>query len=409
MSSRVAVVLSGAAARGAFQAGALEVILPALEAQGHTPTIFIGTSAGAINAALWGQSAHLGYKAAGAQVVDTWSTMGREDVIAHPLRTLLLSGTPAFLSSSLGLGNGVTSIFDTSALADTAAEVLDGEQLAANVRDGTIDAVGVVATRLPPPGAEPTSQAPAHARTVVFLDSTLDTAAVADPVRGVDVAVGPVRPEHVLASAAIPIAFPPVRIEEPAPFRGWYSDGGVRLNTPLRPAVALEADRILVVSAMSTGADGPPQPPDEIGDTPTIADTGAAVLHSVLADQITEDLHTLRSINLRLARAATPEGVPGESDVEPGHRTIPVMVVSPSPGELGLLAEQCATRGRGPLGLWRSSDLYALNHLLRGLGDGPGRRELLSYVMFDESYFTAQIALGAAAAERALRDGWQLG
>ena len=52
----VAIVLTGAAARGAFQAGAPSRIAPALERQGLRPSIYLGTSAGAINAALWGRT-----------------------------------------------------------------------------------------------------------------------------------------------------------------------------------------------------------------------------------------------------------------------------------------------------------------------------------------------------------------
>lgn len=411
MSKRVAVVLSGAAARGAFQAGALQTLIPALTAEGYDLRIFLGTSAGSINAALWGQSAHLGAEAAGAEVVRTWSKMGQANVIANPLRTVVFGGTPRFLASSAGLGAGVTSLLDTTPLARTAAEVLSPAQLARNVRDGTLDAVGVVATRLPPPSRRSQREAPSFARTVVFLDSTIDVAPVADPDRNVDVAPGRIDAAHVLASSAIPIAFPPVWVPAPALHQGWYSDGGVRLNTPLRPAVALGADRLLVVSAMSTDPGRATPLAADSDPMPAIADTSAQVLHSVLGDQLTEDLATLSSVNRAVAAAASEPGarLPVRSDGSV-CRAIPVMVASPEPGELGLLAQKTLTEslGSSPLSRLRSTDLYALDRLLRGLGDGPGRRELLSYVMFDERYFTAQAELGRQAAKRALAAGWSL-
>jgi NTE family protein len=55
-----------------------------------------------------------------------------------------------------------------------------------------------------------------------------------------EVAIGP---EHALASAAIPFLFPAVQIDEVC-----YTDGGLRQNTPLNPALRLGADRVLVVS-----------------------------------------------------------------------------------------------------------------------------------------------------------------
>ena len=48
----VGVVLPGGGARGAYEVGALSVLLPALQARGERVSVWCGTSVGAINAAL---------------------------------------------------------------------------------------------------------------------------------------------------------------------------------------------------------------------------------------------------------------------------------------------------------------------------------------------------------------------
>ena len=52
----VAVVLPGGGARGAYEVGALSVLLPALEARGERVAIWCGTSVGAINATMFASS-----------------------------------------------------------------------------------------------------------------------------------------------------------------------------------------------------------------------------------------------------------------------------------------------------------------------------------------------------------------
>lgn len=48
---QIGLVLAGRGARGAYEVGALSVLLPALEAQGERVSVIIGTSAGALNGA----------------------------------------------------------------------------------------------------------------------------------------------------------------------------------------------------------------------------------------------------------------------------------------------------------------------------------------------------------------------
>src|SRR6185295_10477257 len=49
--------------------------------------------------------------------------------------------------------------------------------------------------------------------------------------------------QHALASAAIPILFRAVKLED-----DWHCDGGLRQNVPLSPARRLGAGRVLVIN-----------------------------------------------------------------------------------------------------------------------------------------------------------------
>lgn len=50
---------------------------------------------------------------------------------------------------------------------------------------------------------------------------------------------------------------------------------------------------------------------------------------------------------------------------------------------------------------------WLVGQAIRGAGDALGRRELLSYLLFDEEYFAAGIELGRRTAVAALSRGWE--
>src|ERR1700737_585540 len=56
---RVGLVLAGGGARGSYERGALSVLLPSLHERGELPSIFVGTSVGAINATSVAATSHL--------------------------------------------------------------------------------------------------------------------------------------------------------------------------------------------------------------------------------------------------------------------------------------------------------------------------------------------------------------
>jgi len=203
------------------------------------------------------------------------------------------------------------------------------------------------------------------------------------------------------------VAFPPIRLTVPDTAAGWYMDGGIRLNTPLHPAVGLGATHIVVISATATTYSDP-QPPHPDQPVPDIADAAAQVLNAALADRTTEDIKALLRTN-RLVSQTAEAGCPEVLTAEGGraYRQIKLMTVSPPAGRMGRIATSIFKKKTGGLRRISELDNWLLGQAIRGAGDSVGRQELLSYLFFDEDYFKAGIQLGRQMASDALAAGWQ--
>jgi NTE family protein len=69
---KIALVLAGGGARGAYEAGALTVLLPELERRGQRPAMVFGTSVGALNAAFIAATAHLPTEQVAQAAIEIW-------------------------------------------------------------------------------------------------------------------------------------------------------------------------------------------------------------------------------------------------------------------------------------------------------------------------------------------------
>src|SRR5207244_12512377 len=78
----VALVLSGGGARGAYEMGALSVLLPELERLGERPTVLVGTSVGAFNSAYLAARAHVPAAQLVEEALHSWSSIRHRDVLA---------------------------------------------------------------------------------------------------------------------------------------------------------------------------------------------------------------------------------------------------------------------------------------------------------------------------------------
>ena len=381
---RVAVVVAGAGARGGYEAGVLSVLIPRLHDMGVNISMYVGTSAGAINATIFAALSHLPPAEQAQRALDVWRGLKISDVFESPVIT-----SPGialrFIGQTLRVpGLRLTSLLDTEPLRRKAETAIDWNQLRSNIDNQTLT-LAVAAT------------SGDNSRTVVFVDRSPDAGPLppSDDGRPIDYVHAEIGPEHVLASSAIPIAFPPIQIGT-----GWYLDGGVRLNAPLKPAISLGADALIVVATHPFEEPAPapqanPPPPDVDNMVVQLIDT-------VLVDRMVEDARTLCKVNTLIG--------PVDAVTRSGRRyeKKPLLFVGPpSRATLGQKAIEVFARQR-PHGevveTLRRYELRLLGHALSG--DGARRGDLFSYLYFDRDFIEESIALGRQHAkhhfERAL-------
>jgi len=389
MADRVGLVVAGAGARGAYEAGALSVLLRTLEGEGASPSVLVGTSAGALNVVALAAYADLGMARAAEEAVGLWSRVTLGDVasvVGSAWRDV------RGLGWQLLTGRGrLVSLLDTGKLVEHIRGKLDWERLHRNVREGVVQAVAVVAT-----------SSATNATAVFVLRHDRSRRLPDDRMRDITyVDVEELRPEHAVASSAIPVAFRPVLVGEPPDWKGWYVDGGVRVNAPLKPALTLGAGRVAVVAthpdqypAVRTSLPAPSRrPPDMWG-------AAGHLLRGALSDRMVEDLHTLAQVNgLAAKRPATGRG----------KHVVPFVFAGPQSEAdavaIGETAESVFRRNFGGLPRLGRRDLALLSRLVGGTPREHG--ELLSYLFFDPAFTVKAAELGAEHAGRSR--GWQTG
>jgi NTE family protein len=379
-----ALVLSGGGARGAYEVGALSVLLPELESRGEAPRIIAGTSVGAFNTAFIAANAHRPAREALEDGIEVWGGLRWRDSLApigsfgdEPLRRRLLA-------QLLGVRRTrIHALLDPAPLEKTLARIVDFEQLARNVSEGALDAAAVTTT------------SGLSGRTVVFHAGA--ESPQRDTVRQIDYVPTDLTSEHVRASGAIPGLFPAVHINSPAPARGWYFDGGTRLNTPIKPALELGADRVVVIGLNSIA----PGPEELAGrHRPDVYEASSQIMQALLIDRLSEDMRELASENV-------PDG---DAD-----RLIPYIFVAPQKrDEIGAIAARVwREHYSGAGGLLRDRDLALLGRFVAG-GDDAVHGELLSFLFFSPEFARELIDLGRRHARDWLaaphEDGpWQTG
>jgi NTE family protein len=356
-----ALVLSGGGARGAYQVGVLSAIADIAQSLGihEAFDIYSGVSAGAINASFLAAGADE-FAASCKSLVDMWSRLTSEQVFYSDISSIGRIGFNWMKSVSVGGIAGATpgqALLDTAPLHALIRERLPFAKIQNNIDRGALKALAITALDYQSSTA------------ITFVQGQPDLPSWQKSRRQSEKTT--ISSEHVMASSAIPLLFPPIGADQ-----RFFGDGCVRNTAPCSPSIYLGAKKLMVIGVRRQGTTAYEARVLQNSKAPSVARVLNVLLNSVLLDGVELDIERMARVNSLI------DQIPGHLHSDLTYKKIDFVWISPS-ADIGEIA---ATKAKKlpPV----------IRYLLKGLGSINEASEIVSYLLFDPSFCTQLIEVG---------------
>lgn len=371
------MVLTAGGARGAYQAGVLKRVgeIPSLRGKPSPFQIFAGASAGAINGAGLAAGAEDFYSST-QFIARLWENIKTNDVYRTDL--LSMGGLVAIWMKDLSFGGifgggRAQSLLDFSPLRKYLDDNLKLDRIDARIKEGHLYALAITATNY------------YSGKSYTFIQGK-ENHPVWEKSRRLALATQ-LCVDHIWASAAIPMVFQPILLKtELGDF--YFGDGGLRLVTPLSPAIRLGANKVFAI-----GIRGQKLAEDRARDDlisfqknraimrrPPPAQVIGVVLNSIFLDHLDTDVEHMIRINEIVQQINTNKIA---IQMKEPLRTVTPFIITPSE-DLAKIAFEHSDRMP-----------KVIRYFMEGLGTSKTESaDLMSYLLFEPPYTRALIDLG---------------
>lgn len=356
--AKTALVLQGGGARGAYHVGVLRALGEILKTRRSPFQIVCGSSVGAINAASVAMGS-LDFPRSIARLEALWRSLHCGSIYDTRSLPLLLNTSRWAMTLFLGhLGLRLSGGFlDYRPLQAMLQKEFTPKHLQAAIRSKALHALCITAS----------SYTEGTSNTFFQGDAAIEDWSRARR-RGerTDITA-----DHILASAALPLAFAPVRLEQ-----GYFGDGALRSTSPLSPAIHTGADRILVIATRDGHLD--PRKAGGMLKSPSVGDITGHALDILFNDNLDADIERMERVNHTVS--LLDKAALGKSNL----RRISTLSIAPSQDLRTIAKQHAAELPRG------------MRLLMRSLGYSGGDGRIESYLMFEPGMVGALIDLGYA-------------